>query len=97
VSTWQASDHGYLRYSFNRCRCDVCRAGKAEYARNRRAAAAELRKQATAAGQVYIAQGIRHGISGYRDASCRCDVCFRAAKAARVRRERRLAAMAGAS
>jgi hypothetical protein len=82
--------HDYARYSQG-CRCEECRAAKACYARTRRAAAADLRRKAAAAGQVYIAAGITHGYSGYRDASCRCLVCCRAKKASQVRRERQLA------
>jgi hypothetical protein len=85
-----ADVHDYVRYSFGGCRCTTCKAAKAEYVRTRRAAAAELRRQAKAAGQVYVAAGISHGVSGYRDASCRCQVCFRAAKASRIRRGARL-------
>jgi hypothetical protein len=88
--------HDYARYSQG-CRCEECRAAKACYARTRRAAAAELRRQANAAGRVYIAAEISHGYSGYRDFSCRCEVCCRAAKASRVRRGQRIDAMAVAS
>jgi hypothetical protein len=80
--------HDYARYSQG-CRCETCKAAKAEYIRTRRATAAGLRRQAAAAGQVYVAAGITHGASGYRDASCRCDVCCRAKKASQVRLGRR--------
>jgi hypothetical protein len=97
VSLRPATDvHDYVRYSRGGCRCTTCKAAKAEYTRTRRAAAAELRRQAAASGQVYVASGISHGVSGYRDASCRCGVCWRAAKASRVSRGRRIDAMAGA-
>lgn len=85
--------HNYASYIAG-CRCTICRAAKAEYARNYRAAAAARRREAAEAGGVHVAPGISHGISGYRDSSCRCDVCFRAAKASRMRRDRRLAAVA---
>lgn len=91
LTTPGAEEHNYARYSYGGCRCATCKAAKAEYVRTRRAAAAELRRQAVAVGEVYVAAGISHGISGYRDASCRCDVCWRAAKASRVRRGRRAA------
>jgi rubredoxin len=80
--------HDYARYSQG-CRCETCKAAKADYIRTRRAAAAGLRRQAVAAGQVYVAAGITHGASGYRDASCRCPVCCRAKKASQVRLGRR--------
>jgi hypothetical protein len=96
VTTPGVEVHNYARYSRGGCRCETCKAAKAEYVRTRRAATAGLRKQAAAAGQVYIAQGISHGYSGYRDASCRCSVCWRAAKASRVIRGRRIDATAGA-
>jgi hypothetical protein len=85
--------HDYARYSQG-CRCGACKAAKAEYIRTRRAATADLRRQAAATGQVYVAAGITHGASGYRDASCRCDVCCRAKKVSQVRCGRRAEAVA---
>lgn len=81
-------DHGYGRYS-NGCRCVVCRSAKAAYMREKRAAAAKRRVLAESAGDRYVAVGIRHGLSGYRDSSCRCDVCRVAEAAAALRETRR--------
>lgn len=79
--------HGYVCYTTG-CRCLICKAAKAAYMRERRAVATGLRLAAEAAGEVYVAVGIAHGISGYSDAKCRCRLCRRAWKAAAVRRRR---------
>lgn len=80
--------HGYNRYAYG-CRCDVCRAAKAAYMRDKRAQAAEIRRAALADGAArYEATGTEHGRSGYQNHGCRCPVCFRAAKAAGIRRQR---------
>lgn len=95
VSPGRSITHNYARYIAG-CRCGVCRAAKAAYVRDSRAAAAARRRQAVAAGEVYVATDITHGVGGYQNESCRCDVCWRAAKANRIRYSRR-AEMAGAS
>ena len=79
--------HGYGRYT-NGCRCQVCRAAKAAYVRAKRASAAELRVWCALFGERYEATGITHGITGYQDHHCRCEVC-RVAKAVRTARESR--------
>jgi hypothetical protein len=79
--------HGYGRYT-NGCRCAVCRAAKAAYVRAKRASAAELRVWTALFGERYEATGITHGITGYQDHSCRCDLC-RLAKAEATERETR--------
>lgn len=79
--------HGYLAYAYG-CRCEACRTAKALYMRTKRAAARVLREAAKAAGEVYVAEGIRHGYSGYQDYGCRCTACWRARKGADARRYR---------
>ena len=82
------SDHGYTRYTRG-CRCQVCRAAKAAYVRAKRAEARELRAWwEMRPGRRYVAQEITHGISGYQDHHCRCDLC-RLAKAEATERETR--------
>lgn len=92
VPRWAVHTHGYGGYTRG-CRCDTCRAAKAEYMRTKRAAAASRREQATARGQAYVAQGVYHGTSSsYKDASCRCGRCRtavqQAKKQASTRKER---------
>jgi len=80
---WAVQTHGYGGYTRG-CRCETCKSDRAAYLRNRRAAAAARRIAAEAAGQVYVADGIRHGTtSGYKNASCRCPECCQAAMARR--------------
>jgi hypothetical protein len=81
-------EHGYILYTSG-CRCAVCRTAKSAYMRERRAGARAARRAAEDRGEAYIAAGIKHGISGYQNYSCRCGECRRAGKAASVRRRRR--------
>lgn len=75
------TEHGYGPYTRG-CRCDVCRAAKADYMRRKRAVAAEWRALAEADGWGrHFVPGITHGYAGYQDWHCRCAVC-RAARAA---------------
>lgn len=70
----QDTGHGYHRYasSTDPCRCPVCRQGKADYMRERRAHA---RKVAQAGIKVI---GILHGSrAGYEEHGCRCALCMR--------------------
>lgn len=76
--------HGYGRYTQG-CRCDQCRGAKATYMRTKRAEAGQRSRAAKSEGQLYVADGIAHGITGYRDHSCRCAVCRRARKGADFR------------
>ncbi len=63
------STHGYGPYSKG-CRCEVCRRAKADYMRDRRAAA-----RAKPQGKV---AGILHGSrAGYEEHGCRCTLCVR--------------------
>jgi hypothetical protein len=70
--------HGYNRYTQG-CRCTVCREAKAQYTRERREAAAQRRAAVESRGGKYVADGIKHGYSGYANYQCRCETC-RAAK-----------------
>lgn len=82
------AEHGYVRYSTG-CRCQVCRDAKAVYTREKRSVARDARLVAEDAGLVYVAPVATHGIGAYQNASCRCEVCRRAAKAKSVARRRR--------
>lgn len=63
------------------CRCEICTAGHAAYARDRRAAAGARRAAAQSDGGTYVVEGIRHGSAhGYREKGCRCASCYRAKK-----------------
>jgi hypothetical protein len=75
---WNINTHSRVGYSPG-CRCDTCRADRAEDVRNRRAAASARRIAAEVEGRVYIASGVRHGTrSAYKNSSCRCPECCRA-------------------
>ena len=92
--------HGYGAYT-NGCRCDVCRAAKAEYMRERRAAGrakAQMhtrsstggrpaKETARAVGAVrYVAPLRRHGTrAGSDESGCRCFRCTDARLAANRR------------
>lgn len=69
-----ARAHGYSAYTTG-CHCEVCKAAKASYMRDKRASARELRIRAALFGERYEAQGITHGYAGYQDHQCRCPVC----------------------
>lgn len=81
-----ATTHGYLTYSYG-CRCEICKAARAEYSREKRAAAAQTRKDNFTKGR-YTVPGISHGISGYQNHGCRCWTCTEA-KSSSGRRESR--------
>jgi hypothetical protein len=80
-------EHGYNPYTYG-CRCRVCRDGKAEYTRARRRAHSDQMKAVRSTTGTYVAEGIKHGLSGYQEYKCRCETC-RAAKAADYRRRPR--------
>jgi len=67
------SNHGYGPYSRG-CRCEICRAAKREYIKARRSEAARRRDLSDLGA--YVAVGITHGIAGYGESKCRCDVCM---------------------
>ena len=84
------NDHGYNAYA-NGCRCEVCRAAKADYMRERRAAARKAAQKHTrsstgrrgAKGNArmpgatrYVAPIASHGTRfGYEEHGCRCFDC----------------------
>lgn len=82
------SEHGYGRYSSG-CRCEICRAAKSTYMRERRGRAGAIRElsEASGWGRNFVPDAA-HGISGYQDSGCRCETC-RSAKAAASARESR--------
>jgi hypothetical protein len=64
-----SDSHGYVPYTKG-CRCAICRQGKADYMRERRAKA---RANAQPGGKV---AGILHGSrAGYEEHGCRCSLC----------------------
>ena len=71
--TWK---HGRSGYRKRGCRCDVCRAANAAWARERRRRRRELLSDGAVAPQP-------HGISTYINWGCRCDECC-AAQAVRL-------------
>ena len=87
------STHNYGRYT-NGCRCDVCKKAKADYMRERRAAARRIAQKHTATASGGHASGYtawapgatrhvanieRHGTRyGYEEAGCRCLDCTEA-------------------
>jgi hypothetical protein len=68
------SEHGFTQYGRG-CRCATCRAAKTAYVKARRSATRELRLAAEQEGLQYIAEGITHGLAGYKEFSCRCLAC----------------------
>ena len=81
--TEQAFDHGLSGYTNHCCRCDVCRAANSAYNRDHHLAYKEkIAKRRMAASGVDPAT-INHGLTGYRNYSCRCDVCRDAVNAYR--------------
>lgn len=74
-----ADGHGYVRYASG-CRCETCKGAKADYMRERRAAARARAKNGVAV------VGINHGSrAGYDEHGCRCLPCSEAKVAARMR------------
>ena len=80
--------HNYSAYA-NGCRCDVCRAAKADYMAARRAAA--FLKTSQPAGD------ITHGRAGYEEQGCRCEICVEARRAMWRQGDQQRAARAGAA
>ncbi len=70
-------EHGtYSAYARrNGCRCAACRAAKAAYVRESRKRAGMARVKADLAGKTHGVRGIAHGLSGYQNHACRCEVC----------------------
>jgi hypothetical protein len=91
------SEHGYGPYTRG-CRCDVCRAAKAEYMRARRVTGQAKRAAAESDGWGrHFVPDITHGIGGYDNFSCRCSICCSAKRAAGRRQYRRQVAQKGAA
>lgn len=72
---YDVKTHGYAAYS-NGCRCEVCRAAKAERTREYRAQARKALRlvNAKGTGRNFV-PGITHGYNGYQNHACRCMVC----------------------
>lgn len=66
------------------CRCSRCRANNNVSNWAYRERNADRTRDAARRGEVRIVDGIKHGISGYRNIHCRCEVCRAANKAACV-------------
>ena len=69
--------HGYGPYSRG-CRCAVCRAAKAAYMRERRAAGTALLRAAQTRQNTLrpVSRTARHGTrAGYEEHGCRCKSC----------------------
>lgn len=79
--------HGYSAYSKG-CRCGTCTAAKRAYMRRQRAFASRRRELVEAGGGRNFVDRITHGISGYQDRQCRCEVCCAAKMAASARETR---------
>ena len=83
------ADHGYNAYTHG-CRCEVCRAAKAAYMREKRAQAKHVglvRLNLRKPGEYPrpTVAGITHGTPhGYNDNGCRCLDCTLAATAKRT-------------
>ena len=86
-------EHGYGPYT-NGCRCDVCKKAKADYMRERRAAARKIAQKHTrgsdgkrptastawaVGAERYVAPIAKHGSRfGYEEHGCRCFDCTEA-------------------
>ena len=78
------------------CRCQRCRTSHNVNHWAYRERNAERQREAARRGEVRIVAGIQHGISGYRNIHCRCEVCCAANKAACAAYRQRRKAMADA-
>lgn len=74
-----AGKHGYGPYTRG-CRCDTCRQAAREYRAAWRLPQQLKLREARRTGKDHEVVGIKHGLSGYTNYSCRCQEC-RAAKA----------------
>jgi hypothetical protein len=81
------------------CRCEHCTNAKRVYQKALRQRNRDLREMwEKVTGEKYTAEGILHGIGGYDDSKCRCELCT-AAKAAKDKKRneaKRAAAKAAA-
>ena len=87
-----AIDH--IPGSGRRCRCPRCRIQATVDKWRYRERNADATRTAAQRGEVRIVDGITHGIAGYRNTHCRCEVCRAANKAACVAYRQRRKAMA---
>lgn len=78
------------------CRCARCRANHNVHSWAYRERNADRTRAAAQRGEVRIVDGIKHGISGYRNIHCRCEVCCAANRAACAAYRQRRKAMADA-
>lgn len=78
------------------CRCDRCRTTHNVHNWAYRERNADLTREAARRGETRVIDGLRHGISGYRNAHCRCEVCRAANKAACVAYRKRRKAVSRA-
>lgn len=75
------AEHGtYARYSSHPgCRCDECRAAKANYMRERRANARRMAHRHSVPGSPFVADVKTHGTrAAYEEHGCRCAPCRKA-------------------
>jgi hypothetical protein len=82
-------EHGYVGYTDWGCRCDVCKAAKAGYqaGRGARPGQAEYMKQYRRNRKASLTKGeaqFKHGLGGYTNYGCRCEVCAKAYSAWRA-------------
>lgn len=63
------ADHGYSKYTNEKCRCDVCRRANAEHVAQRR------RERVAITAQKGVPEGVVHGANAYLNWGCRCAIC----------------------
>lgn len=63
------ADHGYSKYTNEKCRCDICRRANSERVATRRAERIELTRNGR------MPEGVTHGVNAYMNWGCRCQVC----------------------
>jgi hypothetical protein len=68
---------GYRGYTVWGCRCDGCVVAGQAYLRGRRKAEREKREQERAE-RGETTKPYQHGITGYREHNCRCELCISA-------------------
>lgn len=74
--------HNYSTYQNHKCRCEVCKAACAAYQQQRREHYRARRLAAQALGGIFVAPGVTHGVNGWDNFACRCQVCRDAHNAA---------------
>jgi hypothetical protein len=81
--------HGLAGYTSWGCRCEVCKTAKAEYQAGHRSGGkqAEYMKEYRRNRKASLSKGevqFKHGLGGYTNYGCRCDVCAESYKAWRA-------------